>query len=140
MTGGPQLAGCPICKAGVPLHVIGELPALWITAPQPAPLPGYLCLVAKRHVREPFELPEDERAQFWTDIDNVAKAVSEQLRPSKINYEIHGNTLDHLHLHLYPRSQGDRFEGRPIDGSDGRSRSTTDLARLRELVATLSQT
>jgi diadenosine tetraphosphate (Ap4A) HIT family hydrolase len=136
---GPQLAACPICREGVPLDVIGELPALWITATQATPLPGYLCLVAKRHVREPFELPEAERAQFWTDVDRVARAIGEQLRPSKINYEIHGNTLDHLHLHLYPRSAGDRFEGRPIDGSHRESRSTTDLASLRAVVATLSQ-
>jgi len=140
MTSGPQPAACPICRDGGPLDVIGELPALWITAPPATPLPGYLCLVAKRHVREPFELPEAERAQFWTNADRVARAVSERLQPSKLNYEIHGNTLDHLHLHLYPRSPGDRFEGRPIDGSDRRPRSTNDLARLRRLAAALSPT
>ena len=139
MTRGSRLPSCPICTRGEPLDVIGDLPAVWITAPNATPLPGYLCLVAKRHVREPFELPEGERAQFWANIDAVARAVSEQLRPSKINYEIHGNTLDHLHLHLYPRSPGDRFQGRPIDGSFRLPRSTEDLARLRELVASLSQ-
>jgi len=137
MTRGSRLPSCPICTRGEPLDLIGELPAVWITAPEATPLPGSLCLVAKRHVREPFELPEDERGQFWADIDMVAKAVSEQLQPSKINYEIHGNTLDHLHLHLYPRSPGDRFEGMPIDGASRHSRSTEDLARLRELVASL---
>jgi len=98
-----------------------------------------LCLVAKRHVREPFELPEGERAQFWDNVDRVARAVSEQLRPSKINYEIHGNTLDHLHVHVYPRSPGDRFEGGPIDGSLGVSRTAEDLARLRDVVSSLAQ-
>ena len=31
-----------------------------------------------------------------------------------MNYEIHGNSIPHLHLHLYPRFPGDPFEGRPI--------------------------
>jgi len=139
MTEGSRRPSCPICTRGEPLDIIGDLPAVWITAPSATPLDGYLCLVAKRHVREPFELPEAERAQFWADIDTVARAVSEQLRPSKINYEIHGNTLEHLHLHLYPRSPGDRFEGVPIDGASRHARSTEDLARLQDLVASLSQ-
>ncbi|MGB6535125.1 MAG: hypothetical protein WBF58_04100 [Xanthobacteraceae bacterium] len=32
-----------------------------------------------------------------------------------MNYEIHGNTIPHLHLHIFPRYRGDPFEGRPID-------------------------
>ena len=130
--------GCPICDRGEPLDVIGELSALWITAPSRTRLPGYLCLVAKRHVREPFELPESERTQFWAGVDAVAKGMNDHLRPTKINYEIHGNSLEHLHLHMYPRSSGDRFEGKPIDGSVTQARSKEDLDQLRELVSRLS--
>jgi len=30
-------------------------------------------------------------------------------------YEIHGDAIPHLHVHLYPRQVGDPFEGGPID-------------------------
>jgi diadenosine tetraphosphate (Ap4A) HIT family hydrolase len=33
----------------------------------------------------------------------------------KLNYEIHGNTLPHLHMHFFPRYAGDQFEGRAIE-------------------------
>jgi diadenosine tetraphosphate (Ap4A) HIT family hydrolase len=33
----------------------------------------------------------------------------------KVNYEIHGNTVPHLHAHVYARFRGDRFIGGPID-------------------------
>jgi diadenosine tetraphosphate (Ap4A) HIT family hydrolase len=33
----------------------------------------------------------------------------------KINYEIHGNTVPHLHVHIFPRHEGDPFVGGPID-------------------------
>jgi diadenosine tetraphosphate (Ap4A) HIT family hydrolase len=35
----------------------------------------------------------------------------------KLNLEIHGNTLPHLHVHVFPRYIGDRFERGPIDPS-----------------------
>ena len=36
--------------------VVAELSFSWVTAPREAPLPGYACVVAKRHVEEPFHL------------------------------------------------------------------------------------
>ena len=45
----------------------------------------------------------------------VARAVAELVRPVKMNYEVHGNTLPHLHLHLFPRHLGDPYVGGPID-------------------------
>ncbi len=32
-----------------------------------------------------------------------------------MNYEIHGNTAPHLHVHVFSRHIGDQFEGGPID-------------------------
>ncbi len=123
---------CPICRSGRPLDVIGELPAVWVTAQTRAPLPGYVCVVAKRHVAEPFQLPPTEMAAFWADCMRVARALSDLLQPVKMNYEIHGNSIPHLHLHLYPRFRGDPYEGRAIDGrSTHFERSPEDLARIR---------
>ena len=102
------------------------------------PLRGYVCLVAKRHVREPFELPEPEREAFWRDVDRVAAAMSAGLRPDKLNYEIHGNTLPHLHLHLFPRWQGDAFAGRPIDGRKVVARTEEDRSAILKALGSLS--
>lgn len=33
----------------------------------------------------------------------AAGALAELLKPVKMNYQIHANTIPHLHLHLYPR-------------------------------------
>lgn len=50
-----------------------------------------------------------------------------------MNYEIHGNTVPHLHLHLFPRFDGDPFVGRPIDAREPQfSRAGEDLARMRQ--------
>jgi diadenosine tetraphosphate (Ap4A) HIT family hydrolase len=130
--------GCVICRDGGPLDVIADLPTTWVTAPPSAPLPGYICVVAKRHVAEPFELDEPEFTAFWKEAMAVAAALDELLQPSKMNYEIHGNTIRHVHLHLFPRFAGDPFEGGPIDGRIGVfDRSPEDIGRLKAAIATV---
>jgi diadenosine tetraphosphate (Ap4A) HIT family hydrolase len=123
--------GCIICASGAPLDIIAELPTSWATAPVEAPLRGYVCVVARRHVNEPFELPADEQGKFWADSMRVAAAVASLLQPIKMNYEIHGNTLPHLHLHLFPRHRDDPFVGGPVDPRRASVRRTREeLAAL----------
>jgi diadenosine tetraphosphate (Ap4A) HIT family hydrolase len=130
---------CPICRSGQPLDVVGELPNVWVTAQALAPLPGYVCVVAKRHVVEPFQLPPAEMAAFWSESMSAARVLHDLLHPLKMNYEIHGNSIPHLHLHLYPRFRGDPYEGRAIDGrSTSFERSPEDLERIRGVIAPLS--
>jgi diadenosine tetraphosphate (Ap4A) HIT family hydrolase len=127
---------CPICARGAPLDVLVELPATWVTASLEAPLPGYVCVVSKIHVTEPFELTGRAREAWWDDVSTVGDAVKRATAAAKLNYEIHGNTIPHLHLHLYPRYPGDPFEGNPIDPRGGRSflRTAADLAQLRQAI------
>ena len=108
-------AGCVICTSGKPLDIISELGSCWATAPRTAVLPGYVCVIARQHVIEPFEMTVEDQSSFWRDAMLVARAVADHVRPIKMNYEIHGNTLPHLHLHLFPRYANDPFVGGPID-------------------------
>ena len=103
-----------------------------------AVLPGYACVVARRHVEEPFQLPDDEMVAFWRESMAVARALSSLLEPGKMNYEIHGNSIPHLHLHLYPRFPGDPFEGRPIAmDAPAFTRTEDDLRRMADAIATV---
>jgi diadenosine tetraphosphate (Ap4A) HIT family hydrolase len=123
--------GCIICTSGAPLDVIADLPSAWVTAPTLAPLPGYVCVVSRTHVNEPYELDRNEQVQFWVDSMLVAEAISSVAAPVKMNYEIHGNTLPHLHLHLFPRQVDDPFVGGPIDPRRASvERSAADLDAL----------
>jgi diadenosine tetraphosphate (Ap4A) HIT family hydrolase len=131
--------GCPICERGEPTDVVSDLPHTWVTAPPRTPLAGYVVIVSKTHVREPFELDEVERLGFWTDVDTVAAAIAAGLRPDKLNYEIHGNTIPHLHLHLFPRQAGDRFAGRPIDWRETEPRTEADVAAIRAALAGIGE-
>jgi len=124
-------ASCPICARGHPLDVLADLPASWITAPPAAPLPGYACVVARLHVIEPFELDPPDRLAFWEDCMLAGRALNSLFSPRKMNYEIHGNTIPHLHMHLYPRYAGDPYGTGPIDGRATFHRSSADLAHMK---------
>jgi diadenosine tetraphosphate (Ap4A) HIT family hydrolase len=52
-----------------------------------------------------------------TEVKRCAKALKKVTCAVKMNYEIHGNTVPHLHVHLYPRYIDDPFPGKAIDYS-----------------------
>ena len=106
------------------------LQPVWITAPTLASLPDYVCVVVNRHVEEPFALSDAERTTLWPKTMAVAKALHARARPSKTNYEIHGNMIRQLHVHLFPRYDNDPFEGRPIDAQP-QAGLTTEMPSLR---------
>jgi diadenosine tetraphosphate (Ap4A) HIT family hydrolase len=45
----------------------------------------------------------------------AARALDRVFAPTKMNYQILGNLVPHLHAHLVPRYHGDPAPGRPID-------------------------
>jgi diadenosine tetraphosphate (Ap4A) HIT family hydrolase len=80
-----------------------------------APVRGYVCLVAKIHAVELHDLPAVAAAAFMRDAQRISNALASVTGAVKLNYEIHGNSLPHLHMHFFPRYPGDQFEGQAID-------------------------
>lgn len=108
-------AGCPICQRGTPRDVLAQLEASWVEMPEDAPMRGYVFVVARRHAIELHDLTDQEGAAFMRDVRRVTRALASAVQPVKLNVEQHGNTIPHLHLHVFPRYRGDPFEGRAID-------------------------
>jgi diadenosine tetraphosphate (Ap4A) HIT family hydrolase len=106
---------CPICRNGRPLGIVTELNVTYLTSSPGSPMRGYCCLVLKRHAVELYDLSVDEGAALMKDMQRVAKVLQVITGAVKLNYEIHGNTIPHLHVHLFPRYKGDPFEEGPID-------------------------
>jgi diadenosine tetraphosphate (Ap4A) HIT family hydrolase len=106
---------CPICRQTEPLDLVATLEASWVTMQETAPVRGYTCLVSRTHAVELHDLPEETACVFMRDARRVSSALQAATGAVKLNYEIHGNSLPHLHLHFFPRYRGDRFEGQPIN-------------------------
>lgn len=68
---------------------------------------GYCVLVARRHVTELYEFPDAERHAYLDELTLLARAIAAAFEPRKLNYELLGNQVPHLHGHLFPRRADD---------------------------------
>ena len=76
--------------------------------------PGYCFVVANEHVTELFHLDPAARAAVMEEVNAVAAAVAEVFKPDKVNYELLGNMVPHMHWHVVPRFRSDPLWPRPI--------------------------
>ena len=74
---------------------------------------GYTVVIAKTHATELYHLNDSELAQYLADMVRVARAIDQAFHPRKMNYECLGNTVAHLHWHLFPRYADDPTPKRP---------------------------
>jgi len=76
--------------------------------------PGRCELWCTAHATELFQLSFRQRQRFSEDLAILAKAIQQVCTPKKINYELLGNTVPHLHWHVIPRYNWDPLPKRPI--------------------------
>jgi len=103
---------------------------------------GYTIVIWRgRHVAEPTELHEEEAAAFWRELLAVGRALERHLGPVKLNYDLLGNSLPHLHVHVVPRYADDPRPGWPFPFPDDEpsphpeAELRADAAALRQMLA-----
>jgi diadenosine tetraphosphate (Ap4A) HIT family hydrolase len=100
---------CPFCWKLRTVDEFGEAEVVWRFPHGVALLgawqyfQGYCILVSRRHAAELNELPPDERRAYLDEMCLLAQAVQTCYRPHKLNYELLGNQVPHLHWHIFPR-------------------------------------
>jgi diadenosine tetraphosphate (Ap4A) HIT family hydrolase len=116
---------CPMCEriaSGVTETPFGyliatfELGQLWFQRNQAAR--GYCLLISRQHVTEPYRLSPDDQVRWFQEYMRAAQAIDAVYHPDKLNYEILGNQIPHLHAHLLPRYYGDRWGANAVDMAD----------------------
>lgn len=86
---------------------------------------GHALVLLKEHADNLFELPEDIASKALVVAKKMAIVMKEKLQCEGFNLlqnngEIAGQTVNHFHIHLIPRYQGDGqrtnlVEGKPTD-------------------------
>lgn len=117
---------CPLCRsiADAPEvdehgYTIAEMQVSRLRLVTNQSIPGYCILILNQHVCEPFDLSADQRDAFFADMSRAAQAIETAIRregkkPIKINYQVLGNTIPHMHAHIKPRFIDDYAPMRPI--------------------------
>lgn len=97
--------------------------------------PGYTIVIARRHATELYHLPDEESAGYFHDMLRVARAIDRAMSPRKMNYELLGNTVEHLHWHLFPRYADDPNPTRPVWENDHPPRRLAEEECARTIAA-----
>jgi len=96
--------------------------------------PGYCFLISKEHVTELFHLTPEVRRDLIEEVNRAAKVLADLFQADKINYELLGNMVPHMHWHLVPRFIEDALWPRPI-WSEPHAELVLETAECRERVA-----
>ncbi len=132
---------CIFCRI-----VAGEIPSARVLETELAvvfldinPLhPGHVLLVPKPHHAQLLDLPEELAGHCGALLPSLCRAVKAAIEAEGVNVVINngtvaGQTIDHCHWHIIPRSVGDRIHWPWPQGTYG----TGELERLRARIASL---
>jgi diadenosine tetraphosphate (Ap4A) HIT family hydrolase len=129
---------CPFCDK---LNRLRELPAddlVWQYPHSVALLgpwqyyTGYCVLFSRRHAGELHQIPAGERQPFLEEMVLLAQAIETTFKPRKMNYELLGNQVPHVHWHLFPRQADDTDVMKPVWlALDRAERDEHEKARLQ---------
>ncbi len=111
---------CPICQGVESPHppvLIKEMEYSWLECIIEAQgcLFGKCHIISKVHSEHFYDMSSIDMGNFMSDVQKAAKSLHKVTGAIKINYEIHGNTVPHLHVHLFPRYIDDNFPSSPIE-------------------------
>jgi diadenosine tetraphosphate (Ap4A) HIT family hydrolase len=118
-------------------YVVSELETGYAVLADNQHIPGYTIFVSKTCVPELHDLPAEVRSRFLDDMAHVAEAVFRAFAPRKLNYELLGNSVAHLHWHIFPRYADDPNPRWPVWNNEEWRQAPQvtplDPARLAEL-------
>ena len=107
------IADCPHClrikqaSDGMAEGLVYETPHAIVVAGDHQFFPGYCVVIAKRHIREMHDLPEQEASALFLDVLHVGRLIQAGMTCLKMNYVSLGNVHEHLHWHVIPRYVSD---------------------------------
>jgi diadenosine tetraphosphate (Ap4A) HIT family hydrolase len=82
--------------------------------------PGYVVAIWRgSHVTDLRHLTSEDRAGYWDEVVRVSEAVAVHFDARKVNYEVLGNVMPHLHTHITARfAEDDVAGGAPIPSAE----------------------
>ena len=109
---GKDNARCPFCNLNTTTDLVLESGTAFAIFDKYPVSSGHVLVIPRRHCSGYFELTADEQAACWQLLNDVAALIRERFNPDGFNIGINigraaGQTIDHVHLHLIPRYDGD---------------------------------
>ncbi|MBT7166218.1 MAG: HIT family protein [Victivallales bacterium] len=111
---------CLLCRrlaqieAGTNPYFVAELQSGYAVIGDHQLFPGYSLLLCRHHAPELHLLDVRTRSTFLEEMAILGEAVFRAFRPVKLNYELLGNSIQHMHWHIFPRHEDDPCPNGPV--------------------------
>jgi diadenosine tetraphosphate (Ap4A) HIT family hydrolase len=107
-----QNINCPFCNPDVERKLIVESATAYAIYDKFPVNDGHSLIIAKRHCANYFELTFKEQAACMFMLNKVKEIITIKFNPDGFNIGVNvgekaGQTVDHVHIHLIPRYNGD---------------------------------
>ncbi len=126
---------CKIIKKEIPAHIIYEDKDSLAFLDIKPHSKGHTVVIPKKHAVTPFDLDEESFQELLLDVKKVMEKLRDILYPDGFNVGWNQNTaagqvVPHLHIHIFPRYNGDGGGSmHSIINNPGRM-SVDDVAKL----------
>lgn len=103
---------CPFCNPEAERELIVESATAYAIYDKFPVNDGHALIIPKRHIEDYFDLTFKEQAACMFMLNKVKEIVSDRLKPNGYNVGINvgekaGQTINHVHIHIIPRYNGD---------------------------------
>ncbi len=107
---------CKICEKIWPPddHCIGDLGLTKAYLFEDQFFAGWTVLVLRRHCTELYQMTRQERTTLIEEVSRVGEAMTKIFDVKKINTELLGNQVPHIHWHVIPRLSADPDPLKPV--------------------------
>jgi histidine triad (HIT) family protein len=73
---------------------------------------GHTVVIPKKHYENFLDMPDSEMGHFWQVVKKVTGLLKDKLKADGFNVglnggEMAGQAVPHLHVHIFPRFEGD---------------------------------
>jgi diadenosine tetraphosphate (Ap4A) HIT family hydrolase len=108
-----KTANCGVCdrvrriEEATNPYFVAELESGYVVMGDHQLFRGYALLLCKEHKTGLHQLGAESKRAFLEEMSILAEAVFKAFRPRKLNYELLGNSIEHMHWHIIPRHEDD---------------------------------
>ena len=95
---------------------IGDLPLSRVLVVNDGNYPWLMLVPRRANAKDLVDLNEVEPGQLMTEINRVARALQDIVKPDKLNIAALGNMVPQLHIHVIARRTTDPAWPRPVWG------------------------
>ncbi len=109
----PDCVFCKIINGEIPTEKVFENEHAFAALDINPCAPGHTVVVPKTHTASIMDLSDDEIANLYKTVNEVAKQIKRALNPDSFNIGLNdgpaaGQGIPHIHVHVIPRYRNDR--------------------------------